>query len=422
MKTMDPKYRQILGNSFLSLLVGLALALLPTTVFGLGVRIPNQDAEAIGRGNAFAATANNPSALYYNPAGITQLEGQHFQVGVLTYLGLVNEYRQPATGKKWETDYEVVPVPQVYYTFTRTNSAFSYGLGVYAPFGLGLEWPEDIPFRQLSIEGRLTYITFNPTVAWQIHRTLSIGAGPTINYSQGKLRQGIGVPAFFGGDPNDEFRFSGNNVGYGFHLGMLWKPCEKVALGANYRSPSSVNYRGHSSLAPYSPDVDTSVEIDFPQNVSGGISYRPTPKWNIEVDVDWTDWNSVDKLVFNGAINPFTGQTIEFNLNWRSSWFYHFGVTHYFQNGYFASLGYFFSEASTSEQYFKPYVPDTDLHVGSIGGGYKGQHWDWAASFQLITGPKRTVSGTETSFFGQSADGSYQFFVPAVSASIGYHF
>src|SRR5215475_13415471 len=60
----------------------------PSRVLGVGSRIPNQDAEAIGRGNAFAATADNPSALYYNPAGITQLEGNNVQLGALDYLGL----------------------------------------------------------------------------------------------------------------------------------------------------------------------------------------------------------------------------------------------------------------------------------------------------------------------------------------------
>ena len=59
----------------------------------LGLRIPNQDASAIARGNAFVATADNPSAIYYNPAGITQLEGQHIQAGSLFYLGIYGDYQ-----------------------------------------------------------------------------------------------------------------------------------------------------------------------------------------------------------------------------------------------------------------------------------------------------------------------------------------
>src|SRR6266852_3926664 len=80
-----PPVRPGVQRIFWTVISGIAVCL-PQCVLGLGVRIPNQDAEAIARGNAFAATANNPSALYYNPAGISQLHGTEIQVGVLSYL------------------------------------------------------------------------------------------------------------------------------------------------------------------------------------------------------------------------------------------------------------------------------------------------------------------------------------------------
>jgi long-chain fatty acid transport protein len=49
-----------------------------TIAFADGFRLPDQDAFATARGEAFAATADNASAIYYNPAGITQLEGWNF--------------------------------------------------------------------------------------------------------------------------------------------------------------------------------------------------------------------------------------------------------------------------------------------------------------------------------------------------------
>src|SRR5437899_9898305 len=127
------------------LLLALLLLAAPTCLLGIGSRIPNQDAEAIARGNAFAATANNPSALYYNPAGISQLHGTQIQVGLLSYLGITSDYRNQQTGTSARTDYEVVPVPQLYATYNPVDSKLplSYGLGIYAPFGLGLHWPED---------------------------------------------------------------------------------------------------------------------------------------------------------------------------------------------------------------------------------------------------------------------------------------
>lgn len=65
-----------------SFLVLGAAAVWPLTVHGSGVRIAQQDAAAVAQGNAFVATADNPSAIYYNPAGITQLEGQNFRSGL----------------------------------------------------------------------------------------------------------------------------------------------------------------------------------------------------------------------------------------------------------------------------------------------------------------------------------------------------
>jgi long-chain fatty acid transport protein len=393
------------------------MAAAPSVVFGLGVRVPNQDAEAIGRGNAFAATANNPSALYYNPAGITQLPGFQVQVGVLNYLGITSDYKNDTTGASAKTDWQVVPIPQFYATYTPSNYCLSYGLGVYAPFGLHLTWPDNGPFNDLAIEGKIDYISINPEVAWEIDPKLSIAIGPTFNYSTASLRQGIGLT------PNDSFAFDGSAWGFGYHAGILWKPCSKISVGANYRNPGSINYQGSSDFSPYLPATATTAKVNFPQIAAGGISYRPTPKWNLEVDVDWTDWSSVDTLVFKGAVNPLTGTDAQLPLNWHASWFYHAGVTRYFENGYFVSIGYFFSQNSTSEVDFTPYVPDTNLNVGSLGVGHKGKHWDWALAGQIIAGPWRTISDSAAvSISGQSANGRYQLTVPAVSASIAYHF
>src|SRR4051812_40547120 len=94
-----------------------ALTLAPAAGLALGLRIPNQDAEAIARGNAFAATADNPAALYYNPAGITQMQGHNVEVGLLNYFGINSTYVAP-NGSKSSSDFEMQTVPQLYYAFT----------------------------------------------------------------------------------------------------------------------------------------------------------------------------------------------------------------------------------------------------------------------------------------------------------------
>lgn len=375
----------------------------------LGVRIPNQDAGAIARANAFVATADNPSAIYYNPAGITQLKGHQVQVGSLFYLGIYGDYESPS-GQRVENDEEVLAAPTLYYTFSPETCPLSFGFGANTPFGFSVDWPDDAPFRTGGYDGKLTYLTLNPVVAWRLHPTLSIAAGPTFNYSKIELHQGI-LPAPGLGD---EFKFDGDGWSYGFNVGLLWQPHERWSFGASYRSASRMDYDGDATFrlpANSMPPVDTSTELEFPQIVIAGISYRPNAKWNIEFDVDWADWSSVDKLSFSGI-------PVQQTLNWHSSFMYEFGVTRYFSRGYYASIGYFFSEASTSERYFTPLVPDTDLHIGSIGGGYKGARWSWAVAVQIIGGDWRDVNDAAN----PDVDGRYRLFTPTLSCSIGYRF
>jgi len=398
-----------------------ALAFWPNAAHGLGVGIPNQDSEAIARGNAFAATADNPSAIFYNPAGITQLPGQDIQIGMLDYLGINAHYISP-TGTTANSKFHILPIPEIYYTISPQDFPLSFGLGVYAPFGLATEWPDNSAFRSLAITAKLQYITLNPVVAWKITPTLSLAAGPTFNYSTIEDARGLGI------GPADFFEFKGSGISYGATAGLLWQPRTQWSIGANYRSPSTMSYSGHSSYNP-EPGVTptksshTTADFNFPQVISGGVSFRPTPKWNIEADVNWTDWQTLKTVTLNGTKNnPYFASigNLALAFDWHGSWFYELGATRYFDNGWFASAGFFFSSETTSSQDFSPAVPDTDLYIGSVGFGHKGEHWHWALATQIIAGPARILDNSQPSQV--PANGSYQLFVPTVSVSAGYHF
>ena len=386
----------------------------------LGLRVPNQDAFAIGRGNAFVATADNPSAIYYNPAGITQLPGQNIQAGSLFYLGIYADYDSPS-GQGIHNDSQIIAAPTLQYTITPQDSPLSFGVGVYEPFGFSVKWPNDVPFRQESLKGNLTYITMNPIVAWKVLPTLSVGAGPTFNYSRITLVQGI-LPSPVPFLSADQTEFKGDGWSYGFNGGVLWQPAEQWSFGASYRSRSRMDYNGDFSLHnPPPPYQSVSVsgsssELTFPQIVIGGVSYRPTKHWNLEFDVDWADWSSVQNLAFQGTPVPVPSR----KLDWDASFMYEVGVTHYWDNGYFLSGGYFYSAASTSSLYFTPMVPDTDLHIGSLGGGYKGETWSWALAMQIIGGGFRNVTVDPT--VNQSVNGRYRLWTPTISFTVGYHF
>src|ERR1017187_974409 len=66
-------------------LVVLAFGVSALSASANGFSLGAQDAFATARGGAFVATADNASAVYFNPAGLTQLEGLNFSTG-LDYL------------------------------------------------------------------------------------------------------------------------------------------------------------------------------------------------------------------------------------------------------------------------------------------------------------------------------------------------
>ncbi len=402
--------REVYRGHFRKIIFIAAAAALPAPVFGLGFLIPNQDATAIGRGNAFVATADNPSAIYYNPAGISQLHGTDIQIGALNYLGLDVSYDSP-TGNHADNKFEVLTVPQIFLTISPTNLPVSFGLGVYSPFGLAVKWPNTSPLRPLAIDSKLTYLTINPVVAWQATKTLSIAAGPTINY--GKIQFDRGLLS-----GSDVFNFKGDDFDFGFTAGLLWQPSEHWSFGANYRLAAQMDFNGDStykatSVSP-TATANTTAGVPFPEMISGGISYRPNEKWNLEFDVDYIDWK-IGTVKLGGTKSIF-GFDLPLTLNWHPSWQYKFGVTRDLGDGWFVSAGYFFSGDTTSTANFTPAVPDSDLHVGSIGVGHNAEHWHWALAAQAIGGLSRNIPASS------GAPGNFQIFTPAVTFSIGYRF
>ena len=395
----------------LAFLLGASLCLaVPNRLGAVGFRLPHQDPEAIARGDAFAATADNPSAIYYNPAGITQLEGDQIRAGM--YVISVDDKFTSTSGATAQTDTSLQPVPQLYYVHSFTNVPISIGLGVYAPYGLSLNWGNNAPFNTVAESGSLVYLCFNPVIAWKVNHTLSIGIGPTINYSQAKLRQAI---PFIGG----QSEFYGDGVDYGFTAGILWQPHPMWSFGVNYHSATTVDYNGSASQTfgpPFPSATSSSASINFPQFVVGGISFRPTTNWNFEFDLDWTEWSAVKQITLQGSPFPPGSQTVP--LDYQSSFIYEFGVTRQLGKGYFASTGYIYNENSSPDANFNPLIPDADLHLGSVGFGHHGQHWDWVIAYHFAYGG-RTVSNDTAN---PSADGTYKTFNNAFNVATTFKF
>lgn len=399
-----------------------AAGLVPTLAFGLGVRIPDQNPAATARGNAFAATADNASAIYYNPAGIAELEGMSVLLGGYA-ITLDVDVSLDAPGKNrsfGNTNDEFQIAPQFFASWKVKDYPIALGLGVYAPFGFAMEYPDDTPFRALARKGKIQYITFNPVIAWKITDALSVAVGANFNSAETTLERGVLAPG-------DSFRFKGDGTSVGFNAGLLWRPHRMHSFGVNYRSATNIEFDGRARLqydgftvpTPFGPfpvpgarsEENASVDFDFPQNVVIGYSFRPTEDWNFEINWDWTDWNTLNDLV----LSQKSGDVV-LPFGWQSSAFWEFGVTKKFGNGLRASVGYIYSENSSPNATFNPIVPDSNRHIYSVGLGQSLERFNWDIAYQYAHGPKRNIDN------GTTADGTYRFDSHAFTVSLGFNF
>ncbi len=156
-----------------------------STAHADGFRNPFQGAAASAQGNAFAAQADDPTAIFYNPAGMTQLHGLQNAVGV-QFVSVNVNYTSP-TGVKTQNERPfpigLPPPGQFFLTANlkdlgvRALGDLSVGLGFLNLYGFALKYPESGPFASSVTFAQLPLLDIKPTMAYKLTDDLSVGAG-----------------------------------------------------------------------------------------------------------------------------------------------------------------------------------------------------------------------------------------------------
>jgi len=155
-----------------------------------GFQVMTQGAKATGMGLAFAGIADDPSAIFYNPAGMAWQE--HFSgQGGFTVLGRTpsdftgsNPY--PGIGQNGSIDDTQQFLLPHFYLVVPLTTELNFGLGLDAPYGLGLRWnnPNTTwPGRFISQNAVIKTTDINPVFSYKLLPELSIAAGADYRFS-----------------------------------------------------------------------------------------------------------------------------------------------------------------------------------------------------------------------------------------------
>ncbi len=352
--------------------------LVPSVVSAAGYYLPNQDAFATARGNAFVATADSAAAVFYNPAGLTQIAAPEVQAGVYSIV-LGNE--ATVAGQTTEAKNELQAAPHLYYA-QPYNDRLSFGFGLNSPFGLGTEWGRNNNFSSVVTEARLLFASATSAAAYKVTDQLSLGASVSVNYADLTLEKGLGPPGSY-------LRFSGDDIGFSGAFGARWQPSEQHAFGLMYSSKSTFDLSGKTESNLLAGDGSSQLNFMTPARIAGGYSYRPAPGWNIEANVEWLDWDSLNSLTLES--NTVGGST-SIPFNWKSSFIYELGASYTTPDGYIFAAGYDLNQNSQPDANFTAGVSDADRNWFNLGFGRKCGTYAWMLAYQFGYS-NRTVDG-----------------------------
>jgi long-chain fatty acid transport protein len=294
-------------------------------------RIPYQGAAAAGQADAFAGQADDASALYYNPAGLTQLHGVHVSYGT-SFVGGGNDFTAP-DGRQYHSDYGGdfgFPAPSNYYLVANLKDLgldalgpLTVGIGLNSPYGLATRWDGYTPFSTSVTRARLPMLNIKPTMAYAVNDWLSLGFGLDIYTFAGFIGAGgyelraLGANRYIG----TEFNGDGTVVGYnGSVLLTPWRNASGKPLlnfGLVYRTGERLGLSGNYLVNGVSV-AKARTTLVLPEIVSGGLAGWPVRdslhEWKLEYDMEFVNWSTAQ----TSDVYLSNGVTASAPLHWHS--------------------------------------------------------------------------------------------------------
>ena len=379
-------------------------------------------------GNAFAgsaASALDASTVWWNPAGMGFVKNPYGDNGdtvhrlqavqVLNFMRTGNDFdngaSSPALGQPLGVeggDAGAKRIVPLLYGQYKINETLFVGAGLNAPFGLRTVYDGNWMGRFQAQKSSSQTHNLNLAAAYKVTPQLSIGAGFNAQQFSAKLTNAVnysaavvaaGAPAALL-DPTlpgtiagleGTARLKGDDVGFGWNFGVLFRPSDMLSLGAHYRSKIRYTIEGDVQFTPPSTANPVAAPIIAGLSAAGGplasgpVSARLTvpdslsmsavigslesgPRTQLLLDATWMGWNTLDTVVFRRS-NGVELSRLDFQ--WRDTWRLAAGVTHRIAQHVDVRVGYAWDQTAVdSERTRSPRLPDATRHWFSIGSRY----------------------------------------------------
>jgi len=359
-------------------------------VFGSGFSLYEVGSRSTALCGTVVARADDLSAIFFNPAGITQLPGLRLMGGFATIIPSTDIVTDlgPFTTKNRMKHHVFFPL-HFFASYQALNRVW-LGIGVFSPFGLGVDFNAHWPGSINNIKTFITTVNINPTVAVKITDWFSLGAGINIMYFDLEMKRLLPLPII----GFQSTLLKGDSYGIGFNLGFHAKPLSWLSVGISYRSQVKQEVDGTATFSPASfLNADASGSIILPDMIFTGIMVRPIEKLTVEAGFIWTHWSLFKSLdiKFDNLLG-----TLSEPKQWHDTWRAQLGIEYKALNWLDLRFGYAYDEEPMPSKFADYIVPTpSDRHSFSLGAGFHWHNWSLDLSYLFQFMPNKRISDSK---------------------------
>jgi long-chain fatty acid transport protein len=419
--------------------LSLAVTLASTQLFASGFALNEQSISGMGTGFAGrSSSVDDASIVYGNPAGMSRLKRQQVTVGMAAIDAKtdISDARGRRTGTN---DGDMVPftaVPMGFYV-NPVDDHWAFGLGVYAPFGLITDYENSFQGKNFGSKSQVKVVTFQPTVSYAFNDKVSIGFGPTINRISGVLESALNLPQV-PGSGDGRVQVKGDDIGYGFNVGLMVQATDTTNLGLTYHSKVTYKLEGHTEVTPGAgipPRLlgagryDAKLSLDTPESVDFSLTQKLTDDWKVSAGSTWTRWSRLKAITVEnsgvttagGAAAPQLVGTINEDQNWHDTWAYAIGTSYQLNKQWVLRTGLTWDQSPTNNTDRSPRIPTGDRTIFSIGAGWSPTD-DITVDVAYSYLDEEKVSVNRTNALGQAYSAKYDNSANGFGLGLTYRF
>lgn len=372
--------------------LAIAIIAMAYNVKAEGFAVNLQGVKQTGMGHVGTALNFDASSMQWNPGALATLDSKYsFSLGG---FGTLTKAEYTGLNGTESTD-NPTNTPFYFYGSMKVSDKFAVGLGVYTPFGNTMDWGETWSGRYLIQDISMKGIYIQPTISYKVNDWLSVGAGLNIVYGDVELNRALNVGPLVGSPtPVDgSVEISGNNIQYGYNLGVFIQPNDKLNIGISYRSQVDVDLAYSDATAdftvidpvsPLFPDGGVAASLPLPASFNLGFAYQINDKWLVSADVNFIEWSEYKSLDFDFETNttttvntpggPMTIPVLtdsESTRDWDNTMTWRFGARYTANEKLDLYAGLYFDQTPTNDKYYTPETPGANKVGVSLGFSYK---------------------------------------------------